>query len=512
MPPLPGEDRLVTVFADIHYYFGTPTVHPLLHRFDKASYFYIYYNSTRQTSRIEVANHPGTPDQDAFNGYLDSCRIINSHRFPTLMTLIVDGATPGTSPHSAKPPRDPDEWRLPSGDPRDPGKQSYRIHTMDVYFWAEEDARSVIQALQQLLDPSQLDVAELQPEAHSDPQTEQEPVRHEQDTVHPVVQNLENVAITDPAYQSGQARDGHGDSPHLQQHQQQLQQTQKATNSIPPPPPPPSQFPDASVSPPPVISSTASQPQQPEAAQSFAPMVYNPAAPAAPEPISHREDTPPPADDGHGTGLTAAATHDRVYVPHGSQAWTGVPQTAQYSQYSSPPAQSFSSLPPPPPTAPSFAGPPSAGSSTHPSSISAQPYVPSQTSPSSHHSADPVETPGTQFYNSLGGGHHKPLSHIQPQYPDYLAAKSHSNAPPPGGYSQYSYSQSSHGRDVPASEFDVHSQVYRPTEAEARVHGHHHRQPSRTDPAPGRKESRADRVEKGVGKLFKKMDKKFGIT
>ncbi|RMD39309.1 hypothetical protein DV735_g5815, partial [Chaetothyriales sp. CBS 134920] len=503
MPPLPGEDRLVTVFADIHYYFGTPTVHPLLHRFDKASYFYIYYNSTRQTSRIEVANHPGTPDQDAFHGYLDSCRILNSHRFPTLMTLIVDGAISGTSPHSAKPARDPDEWRLPSGDPRDPSKQSYRIHTLDVYFWAEEDARSVIQTLRHLLDPSQLDVAELQPESDKDPQTEKEQARHEQDIVHPVVQNLENVAISDPAYQSGQARDRHSDS---QQHQ-----AQPATSQIPPPPPP--QQPDASVSPSSAISWTAGKPKKHEAAQSFAPMVYNPAAPAAPEPISHREDTPPPPDDGHGTGLAAAATHDRVYAPHSSQAWTGIPQPNQYSQYSPAPAQPFSSLPPPPATAPSFAGPPSAGSGAHRSSIPAQSHVSSQTSPSSSHSAEPVETPGSQFYNSLGAGPHKTLTHIQPQYPDYLAAKNHSAAiaPPPGGYSQYSYNQPS--QDVPATGFDVHSQVYRPTEAEARAHGHHHHhRQSRADPVPAHKESRVDRVEKGVGKLFKKMDKKFGIT
>ncbi|RMZ90862.1 hypothetical protein DV736_g1911, partial [Chaetothyriales sp. CBS 134916] len=432
------------------------------------------------------------------------------------MTVIVDGASPGTSPHSAKPGREPDEWKLPSADPRESGKQNYRIHTMDVYFWAEEDARSVIQTLQQLLDPTQLDVAELQPVPHSDLQTEQESSRHE-NIVHPVVQNLENVAISDPAYQNGQTRDAYSQARDLQQ-RRQPPQAEPATNLIPPPPQ--LQHPDASVSPVSAISSTESKQKQHEAGQSFAPMAYNPAAPAAPEPISHREDTPPPLDDGHGTGLAAAAAHDRVYGQPNSQPWTGVPHPNQYGLYSSPPAQSFSSLPPPPASATSFAGPPSAGSGAHPeqsrytSSIAAEHYIPSQTSPSSNRSSDPVETPGSQFYSSISGGPHKPLAHVQPQYADYLSANSRST-PPPGGYSQYNYSQASQGQAVPSGGYEIHSQVYRPTEAEAKGHGNHHHRPSRTDTGqsgPGRKESRADKVEKGVSKLFKKVDKKFGIT
>ena len=42
----------------------------------------------------------------------------------------------------------------------------------------------------------------------------------------------------------------------------------------------------------------------------FAPMAYNPAAPPAPEPIAHREKTPPPPDAADGTGLAAAAAAD----------------------------------------------------------------------------------------------------------------------------------------------------------------------------------------------------------
>jgi hypothetical protein len=55
-------------FADVHYYFSPPTTKPPHHRFDKASYVYLYHSPIQQRGRIEIANHAGTPDQDAFNG------------------------------------------------------------------------------------------------------------------------------------------------------------------------------------------------------------------------------------------------------------------------------------------------------------------------------------------------------------------------------------------------------------------------------------------------------------
>lgn len=55
-------------FADIHSYFEEPSPKPIHHRFDKGSYLYVYHDATQHKSRIEVANNPGSPDQDAFNG------------------------------------------------------------------------------------------------------------------------------------------------------------------------------------------------------------------------------------------------------------------------------------------------------------------------------------------------------------------------------------------------------------------------------------------------------------
>lgn len=63
-----GEERLLTVFADVHYYFSAPSPRPLDHRFDKASYFYLYGDQNGRGGRIEVANHVGKPEQDAFTG------------------------------------------------------------------------------------------------------------------------------------------------------------------------------------------------------------------------------------------------------------------------------------------------------------------------------------------------------------------------------------------------------------------------------------------------------------
>jgi hypothetical protein len=55
-------------FADVHYYFNPPNSKPLHHRFDKASYVYLYHDAINKRGRLEIANHAGTADQDAFTG------------------------------------------------------------------------------------------------------------------------------------------------------------------------------------------------------------------------------------------------------------------------------------------------------------------------------------------------------------------------------------------------------------------------------------------------------------
>ena len=165
-------------------------------------------------------------------------------------------------------------------------------------------------------------------------------------------------------------------------------QNQPQTN-LPPPPPPPTQ--QAAHSPSPVSdlshnSKHATANTQP-ATQSFTPMAYNPAAPAAPEPIAPREDTPPPDDGAGGTGLAAAARHDLPYTPGPYTAAPG-PMSNPYGHPGSPQVASAYGVPPQsapayqqqyhssitsPATsvAPSFAGPPLSTTNTNLSSTNA---------------------------------------------------------------------------------------------------------------------------------------------
>ena len=516
---------IILRFVDVHSYFDAPTPRPFLHRFDKASYFYIYYNSTRHTSRIELALHPGTPDQAAFNGFLDTVKVSNTHRFPTKVTLEVDGTSQtDPSPSSARG-RDPDEWRLASADPRDPGTTKYRLHTIEFYFWMQEDAKLILDILKRLLDRRQLDLDEL----------DQEPQVDHHDMVSPVVQNLENVAISDPAYHKTKT--------------QQPVAAQPQSAQIPPPPPPPALQSTPHAQEPTTIPSKvvddarnparASQPDH-----NYTPLAYNPAAPAAPEPIAHREDTPPPVDGSDGTGLSAAI-HDNPYAhqqQHQQQPY-GVPPGPHpnpYGHYGSPPPQNLgppTTSPPPPSFGPnagatpiSFGSqattsprtsigtgfsnqPPSAASpdgSRHPS-IAAQTYAPSGGDPNAHifGQPPPVQTPGSQFYQSISQPH-KPLQHVQPQYADYLASGQAAQQAPAGGFSNYQYGQAAQ-QQPPATAgnpYDVHSQFYRPTEAEHQTH--HHSRPSRTSSSSQQKPSNAEKIEKGVGRFLKKIEKKMG--
>jgi hypothetical protein len=337
----------------------------------------------------------------------------------------------------------------------------------------------VTDVFRRLLDPSQLDIAELEPEE------DVQQGRH-QEAMSPVVQNLENVAISDPSYQNGQTRNSQG----------------QPSTALPPPPPQPI----SSVSP---VSAMSDKPQKQEPAPTFAPMAYNPAAPAAPEPIAHREDTPPPPEDS-GPGLAGAVHDNPQYGRNPSQPWTGVPQAGhQPYQIGSPPSgvPSFGSPPPPPPgSTPSFAGPPtSPPQDPRHHSVAAAAYAPDPHTQMYTQQSQPVETPGSQFYPSQGGPH-KPLAHVQPQYADYLSSNT-SPPPPQGGYAQYQYTPNTAPQAQPqpqaADPYSVHGQVYRPTEQE---HAQHHKEKYRRESAgQGKWDQRAEKLEKKGGKLLKRL-------
>lgn len=437
-----------------------------------------------------------------------------------------------------------------------------------MYLWAQEDATLVTEALRKLLPADQLEFPEVDPE----PEPEPARIKGSESTANPlspVVQNLEHMAVSDPAY-NGQNR-------HSDRLAQSAVSPVSSLTGHNIPPPPPGGPPQTARSPSPALSDL-SDPGPRSAVDAkqesnFTPMAYNPAAPPAPEPIAHREKTPPPDDGDAGTGLSHAMKHDQGYVAGpsagGYQVGSGPPNMFGGGYAAPPPPpptqhgynthqQGYTTSPPPPSTAaaysaspqsqfspvhdqrnsvmsntPSFGPPPTQleVARDHRHSVAAETYVPA--SPPQQ----PIITPGSQFYQSLSSSGTKPLAHVQPQYPDYLSSggpgapaavmppapgtQSFSGPPgqqpPPGGFSTYDYRTPSQSARPPsqgqANPYDVHSQLYRPTEAEmAHGHGGSGSRKSRTN---SNKLDKTDtrttsQVDKKVGGWFKKLEKKIG--
>ena len=468
---------------------------------------------------------------------MESTIVRQSHKHPSLCTVVVDGY--GSHPEGTPSPLQQPEhhWRLPNTDPRSEGKYLFRLHTLDIYFWTAEDANTFVDFARKKLETNQLDVVDISPT----------PASHDQ-AMSPVVQNLENVAIQDPAYHNGQTRNSRTKSTGVKS-PANVDTVKNGTGPGTEKAQSPTQF----------------QPQDKSKAQTptmFQPLAYNPAAPPAPEPIKHREKTPPPVDAEVGTGLAAAALRDHSQTapsqssmsrpPYGHSQSPGLfgPQQAQshtpsfvsphpsagYANSQSSAghrASSVSSFPPPPPPqsgrntvspytpVPSFAAPPHI--SPNSASVSSQQISSSFSAPSQDSMVPfygqgnaPPQSPATEILgDSYMAGVRQPLQHLHPQYADYTPP---GHEPPVGGYSNYQYSQQEQQQPQPqpqqhhhhhhnaGNEYDIHSQVYRPTEEE--VHG---RKPSKPSKQPqGRLEQSAEHVDKKVNRFFKKLEKKIG--
>lgn len=465
MPPQQGEVSLLTLFADVHYYISPPTQNPPHHRFDKSSYVYLYHNPMRQSGRIEIANHAGTPHQDAFAGQLDTVKIEQTYKHPCLFTLTVDAFQSHNG--TATPHQDMSQWHLPTPDPSNQGKYMYKLHTVDIYFWTPEDASLFLDSIRRVLQPHQMQITR-------NPNATPTHSEHKNDTFSPVIARLENAAISHTSR-----------SPSI-----------STTQSFPgPPSAPPPTSPPASEQPP-----------------NYAPMAYNPAAPAAPEPIAHREKTPPPEDASDGTGLGASAVHGQHAAQYSNPLQASfAPQPTSGAYFPGPPApgQGFTgppgvqrtntagSVPSAPQSPPSFAPPPSApplgqvNNTPPPPALSRTSTMPVQQYASANYSNSPGFPPAPQ----------SPPAHSAVPSPGFPPQQYQPMASP--GYSQFQYSSTA--AQVTQGQ-NIHQQVYRPTESEAAVH--HHENPS----APQRNSNigkRVDKVEKGIGSFLKKLDKKF---
>ncbi|GAP92135.1 hypothetical protein SAMD00023353_7700490 [Rosellinia necatrix] len=233
---------------------------------------------------------------------------------------------------------------------------------------------------------------------------------------------------------------------------------------------------------PPPTSASAGQNDSP---QSFAPMPYNPAAPPEAEKYQHREKTPPPEDSGHNP-LAAAMARDH-----------GAPFTPAYGQTTFP---TQSGVPGVPPT--QFA---------HLQRASTMPASPGLVSP---YGANFPGSPGfAPPPTAPTAAHHHQQQHHQPTPPPPAAqAVPGVPAPPPGGYSQFSYNNSNsnnaHHQALPAgSEYSIHQQLYRPTEQEhAAKYGDYK---PKAEGQHSKLGQGAERLERGVTGMLKKFEKKF---
>ena len=423
------------------------------------------------------------------------------------MTIAVDGYK---KEDAALPGVQSSDWRLPSTDPRDEGKYLFRLHTLDIYFWTKDDANLFVKSAQATLRQEQMDIDYPVPTPHAE-------------VVSPVVQKLENVAISDPAYQNGKT-------------------ASSATSSLQP---------------------VAKAKELERENVNYTPLAYNPAAPPAPEKRTHREKTPPPPDAADGTGLTGATydemhhqqqQHHQTYQPgsilppppstHGpaqasaQQAYLGAAATGaavgavaasqlgRHSQAASPASTGHSI-------------------STPPSSTAHHNYVPSASHPPApqHPTAPNLDSPTAQILGrSYLTSPTQPLQHLQPQYADYLGQEQHQRRSssqsrphqaqsPPGGYSDYSYAASTSQAHTQAAygghpmapyyttgtgDHALHAQVYRPTEDEAAAGGSggggskKKKKKEEEEEQQGRWEQKAEKAEKSLNRLLRKVEKKIG--
>ncbi|KAF9776562.1 hypothetical protein IL306_005249 [Fusarium sp. DS 682] len=402
MAARPGEENVATLF-------------------DKGSYVYLFENANERRCRVEIANQPGTDDQDAFEGYLDQTHVRYSYKQQCTVTL--------TGPEAVA---DQNEWHLPTFDPQNQNKYHYKLHSLDIYFWTQADALQFVNGVRRVVPPSHVEVLD-----EPGPPPQPAPMSS-------VVQQLENVAISDPQYGSANA---------------------------------------PSFAPPPTVPAPPPAPPS-EAPASFVPMAYNPAAPAAPETIQHREKTPPPDEDPLNP-LAVAVAYDYQKQPF----TPGMPPPSQFP----PGGVTSPGLPPP-----QFGQHPGLQrAATMPAQALGSPYG--------------ATFPGSPGFVSPPPPQTQPPAQAQPHsQPTPPVSTPGLPPPPPGGFTQHNYTHQEQQAPIqPGPEYSVHQQVYRPTQTEVANSEIYSFAPKTKEPR-GKLEENAGRLERGVTGMLKKFEKKFG--
>ncbi|KAH8682656.1 hypothetical protein BX600DRAFT_375872 [Xylariales sp. PMI_506] len=455
----PGEENVATLFGDVHYFYGPPTAKPPHHRFDKGSYVYLFENANDRRARIEVANNAGTDDQDAFDGFLDKTRVRYSYNQQCLVNITVDGI-PGTPPSS-----DNSQWHLPTYDPHNQNIYHYKLHSLDIYFWTQRDALQFVNGIRRVLPSSQVEVLD---EPGPPPRT------YSQSSVNPLVQKLESTVISEHSSTSSRGTP---------------QPQQQGGIGVPTFDPPPVATRAVTA----VHGSAATE--QPPAG--FVPMAYNPAAPAAPEQVQHREKTPPPPEDDGVDPLRAAVAGDHAapYTP-GFGGPLSPPMSPGYPVGLSSPGfappqfghlQRAATMP---------LGSPGLQSPFHASHAHAA--AAASAYPGSPGFAPPPSAPPTAQSANAQQQHTPP-----PPPPPGPPPASQQQQQPPGGYANYNYSNPVGGGLPQQPDYNIHQQVWRPTETEHYVK---HKPKPETRTKLG---ENAERLERGVSGMLKKFEKKW---
>ncbi|KAK0668329.1 hypothetical protein QBC41DRAFT_365569 [Cercophora samala] len=447
MAARPGEELVATLFGDVHYFYGPPTNNPPHHRFDKGSYVYLFEDPNQGRARLEIANQPGTEDQDAFDGYLDNVHLHYTYKHTCLVTLVVGQVN------------NQEEWHLPTYDPNNQAKYHYKLHSLDLYFWTHQDALEFVNGIRRVLPHNQCEVLD-----------EPGPPPRQPTEASSLVQRLENVAISEssPVHQINPGVPSFPGPP-----------VAAVTGDLPPPPPPPA---------------------------AFSPIPYNPAAPAAPEQLRHREKTPPPED-----GI-ANPLHQTLAYDAATPFSPGLPPGPSHLSPLSP------GIPPPnlqhPPGAPTFPGPPVASPGFAPQGfgslggVGGAPIHPGITrSVTMPAAGTPLSSPG--LVSPYGGVGTFP-GQQQPYNPAAVAGVgiggvTHTPTPPAAGGIGAVPGVGIQGQQTAQAglpqqgEYNVHQQFYVPEEEY---------KPKKE--VRGKLEENAGRLERGVSGMLKKFEKKFG--
>lgn len=348
------------------------------------------------------------------------------------------------------------EWHLPTYDQRNENQYHYKLQALDMYFWKQQDALQFINGVRRVLPPSSVEVLD-----------EPGPPPHP-DSLSNVVRQLEKVAIADP-HCGTDARAS----------QSTIQSVAAPVGSGGP---------------------TNSTPL-PEHAANFAPMAYNPAAPAAPEAMRPREKTPPPDEDPLNP-VAVAVAYDYQKQPF-TPAMPPPPQFPPGDLQSPglPPHGVAIPGPPPPVSSPGIA-PPQYGAmqqraSTVPANAGMAPSGP--TSPYGTAAAYPGLT-------GIPPAPHPPLPHTQSQPVMAPTTGIPGHGLPPQGASYFNYAYSHQAPMAGgAMDYSIHQRGYYPLAGEGQPQPYEPKREVR-----GRLEEGAARVEKGVTGVLKRIEKRFG--